>query len=343
MKLFLRSCIIAALLSCNLFYLYGQVQDSLVSDTVVIQKPAPCLPTLLEASNIRSTSATLNAKKCKNSDVLSQYFFIYTDPAGNSRSVAISGSGNSITANIKNLTPNTRYSFSIRHKEFTEYDEEQVFYFKTLPNATSINAHPTHHRTSVSNIASNIINVNTLTGKKYRIILACDYKSSIVKNKATSIISLSAGSFNIGQVCDIFDYCFQNWHYVNDPSFETFQSASASLYNGLRGDCEDFAILLSSLLISIGGDARITTAYKGSSSGHAYAEINLGSANMKDIANYIAARYKNTWSGQIHYREDQYKNCWLNLDWSTAHPGGEYYSGKKGTRYFILDNYCEDF
>jgi len=336
---------ITLLFICTLSFLHGQVQDSLFTDTVIIKKPVPCLPTQLNANNIRSNTATLNATLCKNHAEISEYYFIYTDPTGNSKTipVTITNNGNQIFANIKNLTPNTQYSFSIRHKEITDYGKENEGSFKTLPYAITINAHPTHHRNSVSNIASNIININTLNGKKFRIVAACDYKNNTVKNKAANVTSQSTGSFNLAQVCDLFDYCFNNWHYVNDPSFETFQSASTSINNGLRGDCEDFAILLSSMLISLGGDARITTAYKDSSSGHAYAEINLGRANMQDVANYIAARYKKEWTGNIHYRVDSYKNCWLNLDWSTRHPGGEYYSGKTGTRYFILDKYCEDF
>lgn len=332
-------------LNCAVSGLHGQTGDSVFNANPIISTSSPCLPSLLEASDIRSNTATLNAKLCKNHAELSEYYFIYTDPSGNSTTVPVvsSSKDSKVFAKIKNLKSNTTYSFSICIKGTAQKEGGEKKTFKTLPTAVTISAQTVHHRNSIENIASDIINVNTFNGKRFRIIAACDYKSNTVKNKAASVISQSSGKFNISQVCDIFDYCFDNWNYVSDASFETFQSASKSINNGLRGDCEDFAILLSSMLISIGGDARITTAFKNSSSGHAYAEINLGNANMQDVANYIAARYKRVWTGKIHYRIDSYKNCWMNLDWSTGHPGGEYYSGNTGTRYFILDNYCEDF
>ena len=62
---------------------------------------------------------------------------------------------------------------------------------------------------------------------------------------------------------------------------------------------------------------------------------------MKIFADYIRARYG--FSGSVYYRKDSEGNGWLNLDWWAKHPGGEYYEGKKGVRYYIIDDYLEEF
>lgn len=208
-----------------------------------------------------------------------------------------------------------------------------------------INTHVSRHRTSFGSTLAGFLNLSNLTGEKRRLINACDYRSGTVRGKALEIASQSPGTFNLSQICDIFDYCNSNWKYVNDPTArEIYQKASFTIVNKLSGDCDDFAILVCSMLLSIGGDARINFAFqKSNSGGHAFTEINLGKADMNKVADYIRYRYKDTWTGNIHYRIDRQQNCWLNMDWWAKHPGGRYYQADRGTRFYILDDYCEDF
>jgi hypothetical protein len=180
-----------------------------------------------------------------------------------------------------------------------------------------------------------------LNSSKTKLIEACNYLNDDVRNKAVSIAGEDEGSFNLGQVCDIFDYCYSNWKYVNDPrQSEVYASASGTISNGLNGDCDDFAILVCSLILSIGGEARINFAYS-EDTGHAFTEVNIGKALSLD---YLMKRYKNDYAGtDIWTRTDAQGNKWLNLDWFAKHPGGEYFDFKNGTTYYIIQKYCEDF
>lgn len=180
-----------------------------------------------------------------------------------------------------------------------------------------------------------------LSGNKKQLIDACDYTNSIVRNEAVSIAGKDEGEYNIGQICDIFDYCYNNWKYVNDPKEkEIFEYASNTISNGLNGDCDDFAVLMCSMILSIGGDARINFAYQ-KDQGHAFTEVNIGETKVED---YISKRYKDVYSNiGIYSRIDKDGNHWLNLDWFAKYPGGDYFEYENGTSYYIIQHYCNDF
>ena len=75
---------------------------------------------------------------------------------------------------------------------------------------------------------------------------SCDYnvpKTKGFANKLAGKASLSDGTFNIEQLCEIFDYCYSKWRYVNDPKgSEYLAKASETIASSLTGDCDDFAI-----------------------------------------------------------------------------------------------------
>ena len=71
----------------------------------------------------------------------------------------------------------------------------------------------------------------------------------------------SSGNYNLAQVCDIWEYCYKNWIYINDPNGEDyFSPASNTIKIGLKGDCDDYAILIAALVQAIGGTSRVVTA-----------------------------------------------------------------------------------
>ena len=178
------------------------------------------------------------------------------------------------------------------------------------------------------------INYHSITGEMKDLIVACDYDNFTVRNNAVALVSLSPGSFNLGQICDIFDFCYSNWSYVNDPiTREYFAKASETLRNGLNGDCDDFAILICSMVLAVGGEARISFAYKGED-GHAFSEVNLGITNHHDVEKYIKARYG---AVSLNYKEEQ-GNWWLNLDWWGHYPGAKYWDYQSGTCFNIIRN-----
>lgn len=180
------------------------------------------------------------------------------------------------------------------------------------------------------------------SGDYKELLKACDFNKSVVRNFAVKLASGSPGSFNLGQVCGIFDYCFMKWKYVDDPASNEFISSASNTIEGsnLSGDCDDFAVLIGSLILSIGGDVRINYSFN-DISGHAFTEVNLGKPNMAKVKKYLRARY--TYENTIHYSMDEDDDIWLNLDWTAKMPGGPYFNGTRGSRFYIIANRCEDF
>jgi hypothetical protein len=180
-----------------------------------------------------------------------------------------------------------------------------------------------------------------LSGDKRQLVEACNYSNSRLRNKAVSIAGKDAGSYNLGQICDIFDHCYNNWKYVNDPiGNEIIEYASNTISNGLNGDCDDFAVLVCSMVLSIGGEARINFAY-GQNGAHAFTEVNIGKTEVGD---YISKRYKRVYdSSGIWTRTDKDGNKWLNIDWFAKHPGGKYFDYTHGTTFYIIQQYCNEF
>lgn len=153
---------------------------------------------------------------------------------------------------------------------------------------------------------------------------ACDYLCPYTKQFANSLAGKSPGPFNAGQICEIFDYCFNNWKYVNDPNgHEYVASASESIEGNLAGDCDDFAILMASCMLAIGGDACLNIG-AGTEGCHAFTEVDISPVGLDNMKNEIKGRYGS--DATIATRIDG-NHIWLNLDWFgiPQHPGGRYF------------------
>lgn len=288
-----------------------------------------------KAEKIRSNSAILKGVLNSKSDDVISYTFEYKRN-GITEIIPATLNGDVFYAKITDLQANTRYEYCIVEKQNNGSVKTSSYYFTTLQTPQQIKVKATTHSKGLFGDL-----FNSYYTKKKNIIEACDYRNNVVRNKAAEVASQTPDNFNIGQVCDIFDYCYDNWKYVNDPSqSDLFQKASNTIRNGLTGDCDDFAILMASMLLSVGGDSRVNIAWT-SDSGHAFTELNLGKTDMKVFADYIRARYGFT--GSVWFRKDAEGNGWLNLDWWAKHPGGEYYEGKRGVRFYIIDEYLEEF
>jgi hypothetical protein len=140
-------------------------------------------------------------------------------------------------------------------------------------------------------------------------------------------------SVGVYQVSDFWDFLMlpppAGWTYINDPlnSDETFwdylSSASDSINDGLKGDCDDFAILNAALVEAIGGNSRVVYAANANGA-HMYAEAQFPLG--MNVTPVIQARY-NLSAPTIVYT---HPGNWLNLDWfdypaTTTHPGGKFY------------------
>ena len=161
---------------------------------------------------------------------------------------------------------------------------------------------------------------------------AIDYKTPTVKNFANKQVQRSSsGTYNIAQICDVWQSINHQWTYVSDPpNFNYWTSASDSINNGLKGNCADYATLNAAVMQSIGGSSRVVTACApGGSPCHAYAEVLINpSTSPQTIANYISTRYGNSYTNW-HIETDSQGNTqyWLNLDWQAKYPGGPYFKG----------------
>ena len=166
--------------------------------------------------------------------------------------------------------------------------------------------------------------------------------NSIVHKEALVLVAKYPGDYTIDQICSIYEYLKKGWHYVRDPrGIDYFMYANESLIIGKdagcagAGDCDDFAVLMSALVESIGGTTRIILAHNESTGGHAFAEVYLGQFNDKnshvnEIINWLFQKYN---TDKIFTHIDSEKNeVWLNLDWGADekgnnHPGGPFYQG----------------
>jgi hypothetical protein len=184
----------------------------------------------------------------------------------------------------------------------------------------------------VKRIIGQRISYNTTSELEIRLqsyVSSGDYTNPITRKFALNLASKNAGSYNLRQVFTIFDEISNKWQYVNDPTTnELISKASFSIETNFQGDCDDFTVLISSLIQAIGGRTRIVNGFNKTSS-HAYAELFIGDIHMKQQTSYlIHKRYgRNYPKGLvIHYTKDKDNNYWLNLDWSAKYPGGPYFS-----------------
>ena len=153
---------------------------------------------------------------------------------------------------------------------------------------------------------------------------ACDYDLPYTKSFANQLAGRSEGGFNPGQICEIFDYCYKKWRYVNDPKgHEYVARASETIASYLTGDCDDFAVLMASCLLAIGADVCVNVGYN-SNKGHAFTEVDISQFNLDDVFQVIKDKFNKFSMNQLNYRDADGKR-WLNLDWQASYPGGPYY------------------
>lgn len=164
---------------------------------------------------------------------------------------------------------------------------------------------------------------------------ACDYNSNITKSFANKIASRSPGSYSIKQVCQIFSYLYNHWGYVSDPDGQEYAAkASESIYCA-SGDCDDYAILMCSCILAIGGNADVVIA-SGPDGCHAYSEVDV--SQMSEAA--ITSTVKNFFHDaeevpSLHIRTDYKGRRWLNLDWQVNYPGGPYFNATNRDYYYF--------
>ncbi|HCP31739.1 TPA: hypothetical protein DIT45_00540 [Candidatus Acetothermia bacterium] len=164
----------------------------------------------------------------------------------------------------------------------------------------------------------------------YTVHNAVDYLNPITRNFFLKRIHPShGGKYTVDQICDIWEYCYNNWIYVSDPyTAEYVARASETIQNGLRGDCEDFAILIAAGIKVIGGASRIIFERKGNEA-HGYAEVYIGRESSSQwLFDCLGGIYPEVELFYIHRAPNNEigvsDDIWLNLDYTTSHPGGPF-------------------
>jgi transglutaminase-like putative cysteine protease len=105
--------------------------------------------------------------------------------------------------------------------------------------------------------------------------------NAYVNHKALMLAARYPGDRTIDQICSIFQYIkdgdtsTKKWSYVADPrGLDLYRYANESLKigdslgNSGAGDCDDFAIVMSSLIESIGGSTRVVLACSQTAAAH---------------------------------------------------------------------------
>ena len=101
---------------------------------------------------------------------------------------------------------------------------------------------------------------------------------------------------------------------------EYVASASETICANLRGDCDDFAVLVASLMMAVGGNARIVTV-----PGHAYAELDITDLGTENEILQKVKRHSKEYVSRI-YTTAEHGRVWLNMDWGEGkkHIGQNY-------------------
>lgn len=102
-------------------------------------------------------------------------------------------------------------------------------------------------------------------------------KDPLIRETAIGIVRGLPGKDYLGEIFRIYNWVKQNVRFTRDPvSLELLQSAARSL-KGKVGDCDDYTVLLSALLQSLGHATRIKTiATRASEYHHVYPEVRVG-------------------------------------------------------------------
>lgn len=171
-----------------------------------------------------------------------------------------------------------------------------------------------------------------------------------VRDKGLDLVGNKSGAQRIDQICSIYDYMVGNWTFVSDwKGLDEFQYSNYTLKKGSqagssgKGDCDDFSILLSALIESIGGTPRIVFAYS-PDGGHAYTEVYLGKESNRDVDRMLTW-LRTTYNANNVYIHANPENgdVWLNMDWwkdpgGANHPGGPFYRAATQIPMYIKEN-----
>jgi len=184
---------------------------------------------------------------------------------------------------------------------------------------------------------------SSINNRMAEVASSIDIGNDEVEQTAVTIAKDYPGEYNLNQVAEVYDALRKGWYYYSDPSYkDKYKHANRTLQDGTIsssigvGDCDDFAILMASILESLQGSTRIVFAYDlDPRKGHAYAEVYLGKKSdprVDKLIGWLKDQYSQT---EIPGQALAGDEVWLNLDYNSTYPGGGYFGGKKVFRVVI--------
>jgi transglutaminase-like putative cysteine protease len=167
-----------------------------------------------------------------------------------------------------------------------------------------------------------------LPGRDY--VRAVQPRDPVVRDFAVQLAKEHPGAYDdpqgsripseagLRQIYRIHQFVSSQWRYVSDPNVNWFDYASPArrtLAVGLAGDCDDFAILLSSLVSAIGARVRILHGYT-STLGHAVTEVWMGRGavaqqNLNRLKTLVGSS-----ASTLEYHLGTDGSVWLITDWT---------------------------
>jgi transglutaminase-like putative cysteine protease len=173
----------------------------------------------------------------------------------------------------------------------------------------------------------------------YGICSSLEPDNSAVQKKSLELTEQYKADDNVSQLCAVFDFIYKEWNYSKDPfGMEYFEKAGVSIYT-MTGDCDDYAILMVSMLKSLGIDGRVICV-----SGHAYPEVYVGKdltsgdkEQLKEnINNYYLENGSKTKVRRLNYHIDKEGRFWLNMDYQQRYPGGRFFEYSEDAVHLVI-------
>lgn len=114
---------------------------------------------------------------------------------------------------------------------------------------------------SPNGLAEGIIGpLNPVSSVNAEIANILDLGNFGVEQTAVTLAKDYPGEYNLNQVSEVYDTLRKGWYYYSDPSYkDKYKHANRTLQDGKIsnsigvGDCDDFAILMASILESLQG------------------------------------------------------------------------------------------
>jgi hypothetical protein len=166
---------------------------------------------------------------------------------------------------------------------------------------------------------------------KSKIISAIEYQNPKVRNfaiMATSKYFKGLRGYSdyrtTIQCFAVFKEINRRWNYVSDPKQGDYIATARESLLYFSGDCDDHSVLMAASIRAIGGTPRLIHT-----KGHMYPELLIGSIHDLEKVNYLIKNVlfaKESYKKTLHYHIDEYKQVWLNLDYTANYPGGPFLS-----------------